>query len=535
MQSRIRRPSLGHALLGLGAALALLGGGCRPTPPQADAAPSTLVILVPSLPDALDPYQASAASDDVIAFNSFEPLVAFNPVGTLDPVLAQSWDASRAGELTVRLKPNLRFHDGSPLDAAAVVACLEAARKPGSPFAARLLDRAELRAGDKDTLTLRASPGGFVSPYALADIPIVKQASGGIPGGTGPYRVTTFTADSTATLRAAEGSAAQPTLTTVTVRRYRGPEDAEEQLLGADPPVLLAPPREVVPMARSHANYRLVTQQANAVIALALDEARDPTPGVGLAQNPFRKPEVRRALRLALDLEALRNGFEGGAVTATQMVPPLCFGFDATLQAPAPALEEARGLLRKAGLPKGFEVRLDLAQEHEALGRALASQLEGVGIRLKLNPLKSERLEGVMENESSLALFAWRPGADPSWALAAALHGRTADGRLGAGNWTGYSDAEVDQKLEAALAGTDPGARREALQGALRRLAGDSAWIPLLVPMRTIVLPKGLTFPARADGRIGLSEARLQREPTPTPPPGRRRQGSDKQASLETR
>jgi peptide/nickel transport system substrate-binding protein len=301
---------------------------------------------------------------------------------------------------------------------------------------------------------------------------------------------------------------------------------------------LLTPPPEVLPMARSNSNYRLVTQPANEVIALALDEARDPTPGVGLPRNPFRKPEVRRALRLALDLEALRKGFEGGALVAKQMVPPSSFGFDPAFETPAAGLEEARALLRKAGLPKGFEVRLDLGQEHVALGRALASQLLVVGIRVKLNPLKAERLPGVMEDESSLALFSWKPGTDPAWALGADMHTRTADRRLGAGNWTGYSNAELDREIEKALVSAEPGARREALQAALRRLSGDSAWIPLLVPMSRMVMPKGLTFPARADGRIGLSEARLEREPTPTPPPGRRRQASEKRAmiaSLETR
>jgi peptide/nickel transport system substrate-binding protein len=508
--------------------LSLLGA-CRPHQPE-PSPPDRLVALVPALPESLDPFQDTAGAGDLVFFNAYEPLMAFAPSGALEAVLAESWSSSGGGELTVRLKPNLRFQDGTPLEATHVAASLDAARKAGSRFAARLADVAEVRAGDRGAVVLRAVAGGALRPESLADIPIVKLVPGGIPGGTGPYRVTAFTAGESATLAAAEGRAARPALAQVLVRRFHSAEDVQKDILGPEPRLVVAPPHEVVALARSHEDYRVVTQPANEVIALAMDLARDPTPGVGLPTNPFRKPQVRRALRLALDREALRKALEGGGLPATQMAPPMTFGFDPLLEPSAARVDEARSLLREAGLARGFEVRLDLAQEHEGLGRAVAGQLEGVGIRVKLNPLKAPQLPDVMLYESSLALYSWTPGADPTWALRAGMRTRVLDRGPGDENWTGYSDGDVDRGIEKALSAAEPAARREALQAVFRKLAEDSAWVPLLVPNAIVVLPKGLTYPARADGRILLAEARLEAKPTPIPLGTRRRQVSENRA-----
>jgi peptide/nickel transport system substrate-binding protein len=227
-------------------------------------------------------------------------------------------------------------------------------------------------------VVLRAVASGALPPQCLADIPIVKLTPGGIPAGTGPYRVTEFTAGESATLAAAEGQATKPSLARVTIRRSRGPDDVQRALLGPEPPLVVSPPHEVLALARSH--DVIGCRRSRAWIALSMDLGRDPSPGVGLPRNPFRRPEVRRALGLALDREALRKSLEGGGLGATQMAPPAAFGFDPSLAPAAPRLDEARSLLRAAGLPRGFEVRLDLAIEHEAVARALLPQLEGVGI-----------------------------------------------------------------------------------------------------------------------------------------------------------
>src|SRR5262245_28877931 len=179
-------PASWFAALSLTSRLAI-ATSCRERPPL-PATKDSLLILVPALPEAFDPFADSVGSGDIVYFNVFEPLLRSSPTGELEAVLAQSWDASKPGELSVRLKPNLRFHDGTPVGAKEVAASLEAARTSGSSVAVRLADVAEVRPGEGDTVLLRAASGASLTPQVLADVPIVKPAPGGIPGGTGAYR-----------------------------------------------------------------------------------------------------------------------------------------------------------------------------------------------------------------------------------------------------------------------------------------------------------------------------------------------------------
>jgi peptide/nickel transport system substrate-binding protein len=210
-------------------------------------------------------------------------------------------------------------------------------------------------------------------------------------------------------------------------------------------------------------------------------------------------------------------------------------GYDPLLEPSMPRPDEARSLLRGAGLPKGFEVRLDFAAADEDVARAVTAQLAAVGVRVKPNPLRADLLRDVVEQESSLALYSWSPGLDDTLALRAGMHTQDLARGFGSQNWFGFSDPEVDRGIEKALLSNDATARRDLERAALRRLSEDSAWIPLILPSSTVVMPKNLTYPARPDGAILLAEARLEPEPTPIPLGTKKRVQPDKVASLETR
>jgi peptide/nickel transport system substrate-binding protein len=509
----MRRTRVGAALLTL--AVLATTPACRPRP--SDGLPSALTVLVPALPVAIDPFQDLPSAGDIIFCNVFQPLLRLGPLGVLEPVLAESW-ASKPGELTVQLKAGIRLHDGSLLDASQVVASLDAARQPGSRFAVRFANVTEVRANGSRSVLLGAAGGAVLAPQLLADVPIRgPRPANGLPPGSGPYRIGTFTPGELTILEATAAEAGGPQLTHVTIRRFRSSEEIQVAIGGFEPPLVLGAPADVALVNSSDA-YRVVREPGTSVLSLFLDVARDPTPGIGLPKNPLRNASVRQALRRTLERGKLQASLPGGSTISTELVPPASFGFDPAIEVPAASIDEAKALLRAAGLATGFDVRLDLGLEQEALGHALAAQLETVGIRAKLNPLRPEALRTVMQNESSLALAAWTPGPDAAFGLRQRVHSRREPG-LGQENGTGYSDADVDRQIEAALAASDPGARKAALQATLGKLSQDSAWIPLLIPTTVSVLPRGLTYPARLDGAVMLAEAHLEPPPSPTPRP----------------
>ncbi len=125
-------PRTGARALAALVAAASLAAGCGGTgepaaAPAAGASRGTLVIAVPRLAGELDPLLAASPWDALVARQAFEPLVErlWPPYGqgAPEPGLARRLSAARGqAEWRLRLRPGVRFQDGSLLSAGAVLA-----------------------------------------------------------------------------------------------------------------------------------------------------------------------------------------------------------------------------------------------------------------------------------------------------------------------------------------------------------------------------------------------------------------------------
>src|SRR5262249_26540932 len=116
---------------------------------------------------------------------SLEGLARAGEDGRMQPRLAESWTPRSDGRaLVVKLRPNVKFHDGSPLDAAAVAAILpESLRASHAPAWENV---ESIRATDANTVEiLLKAPSPFFLEALEADI----QKPGKTPIGTGPFVV----------------------------------------------------------------------------------------------------------------------------------------------------------------------------------------------------------------------------------------------------------------------------------------------------------------------------------------------------------
>ena len=85
--------------------------------------PADLVIINGKEPESLDPAIISGQADGRIVTSLFEGLVRYNSrTGKPEPGLAESWEISPDGRIyRFRLRPNLRWSDGNPLEAQDIV------------------------------------------------------------------------------------------------------------------------------------------------------------------------------------------------------------------------------------------------------------------------------------------------------------------------------------------------------------------------------------------------------------------------------
>lgn len=139
--------------------------------------------------NSLNPYTCNNTTNQNLTNLLYEPLFQQSPTFETESCLAQSCTTAGGTRWTLTLQTGVTFWNGEELDAADVVASLEAARQPDSIYAQRLAPLEDLEQTGENTLTFTWSePLGDLTP--LLDIPIVQSGTQeeDLPTGTGPYQ-----------------------------------------------------------------------------------------------------------------------------------------------------------------------------------------------------------------------------------------------------------------------------------------------------------------------------------------------------------
>lgn len=183
-------------------------------------------------PASFDPVAVRSHADAAVVSLLFDSLYDVGPDGVVYPQLAAALPDVQADRARITLRPELRFHDGTPLTAVDVVATL--ARVRASAAAGWLMTSITditvdgddvvlmMAAPRKDLARVLATPWTAVTPRGLAP---KKDA----PIGSGPFRLVARKRDRLE-LEAWEGhSAGRPYLDKLTLRWFDAAED-EAQL-----------------------------------------------------------------------------------------------------------------------------------------------------------------------------------------------------------------------------------------------------------------------------------------------------------------
>src|SRR5262245_65471126 len=120
----VRRVAFGLVALGLVAALAV--------PVAAQKRGGTLTIVRPTDPVSLDPNLETTAPGAWVYFNMLEGLLTLDEKMQVKPLLATSYEIMSPTKVRFKLRPGVKFHDGTPFNAAAVKFTFDRALK-GTP------------------------------------------------------------------------------------------------------------------------------------------------------------------------------------------------------------------------------------------------------------------------------------------------------------------------------------------------------------------------------------------------------------------
>jgi peptide/nickel transport system substrate-binding protein len=390
------RLALAAAILALSACqVAPVPGLATPVPTPAGGVDAGGSFRVAISGDAatLDPWNASDANAMLVTRQIFETLVDYEPGGfKIVPKLAESWSVSSDGRSwTFVLRRGVKFHDGTQLDAAAVVLNFDRARQAAHPLRgpagadrfrayAALVEGfddasviARLEAKDSGTVVITTKmPFGplladlampsfaIVSPKSMRDDPAgwSTPASSGASG-TGPFvfRPGEWQPGQQIALErnAAywmkdQGGALLPYADRVVFRVIRDETTRIAELRSGSIDAVRDLTISALPTVKADPNLQLIARATFNVMYL----------GIAGTAGPFDKVEVRRAIAMAIDKPLLATVLYGGVGRpASQLLAPAMLGYDdSVVEFYRYDAAAAKRLLADAGLPSGFTTEL---------------------------------------------------------------------------------------------------------------------------------------------------------------------------------
>jgi peptide/nickel transport system substrate-binding protein len=463
-----------------------------------------------------DPHARNTVGAYEVLSTIYEPLVSLDRAMRPAPALAVSWETPDLLTWVFRLRPGVRFHDGSPLTAEDVAASLRRSLSDERlEMRSYLSGVAEVTARGLNAVVVRTLRPNAQLASRLHFVLIVPRGSTAESlarraNGTGPYAVAGW-APSSLTLQRNESYWGHPPgFTRVRIDFGIASATAAEAIAEERYDVLDATQR-AEEAARRSTHYRIVEQENIFLRHLAFDVGRERTPFCPGTTNPFRKREVREAVSLALDRDRLAATAGAGARPANQLVPREVFGHDPRLPRLEPDPGRARALLGRAGFANGFDVVLHRGG-FGAASELVKAQLADVGIRVRIESLQSAAFFDALKARklSFWIVASGCPTGDGLELLETSFHSPGPEG-LGVDNYGGYRSPDLDRGILEAGGLFDMRTRQVAVQGLLERVLEERVWIPLYHDRGALLLVKGLLYEPRADGYLRLAD--LRRDP----------------------
>jgi peptide/nickel transport system substrate-binding protein len=482
-------------------------------------------------PTSMDPHYHNLTPNNAIAREIFDRLVMPNENQQLEPGLAVSWKPVDETTWEFKLREGVKFHDGSPFTADDVVFTFErapnVAQSPSS-FGTYLKGK-KIAKVDDFTVHITTEKPYPLMPNDMSTLSIIskKHGQGATTGeynsgvaaiGTGAYKLVEWVPGDRLILERNDNYwGVKPEWSKVVIKPIKSGPSRVAALLAGDVEFIDSVPTTDITQLAKNADLNLSQGASNRVIYLHMDQFRDASPFVkandgGEMMNALKDLRVRQAISKAINRPAIvEHVMEGVAIPAGQLLPKGFFGVSKNLQPENHDPQGAKQLLADVGLADGFQLTIhgpnDRYINDAKIAEAIAQMLTRIGIKTSVETMpksvyfkRASRGGPDKSPEFSFILVGWGAGSgEASSPLKSLLHTYDKSRGFGASNRGRYSNPEVDQLVEQALATVDDAERQELLARATDIAVDDLGIIPLHYQVNTWASRKGLTYPARTD------------------------------------
>ncbi|WP_293434963.1 ABC transporter substrate-binding protein [Piscinibacter sp.] len=462
-------------------------------------------------PQTMDPHSQNESMTNMMNGQVYEKLVNRDKQLGIVPALATEWQQVSPTLWRFKLRPGVRFHDGTPFNADDVVFSMERGAAPTSTINQYATAVGKPRKVDDLTVEFQLAAPNPIFLQHLETLWIMSKVwseknrvtrpldfknkeesyAGLNANGTGPYMLVS---------RA-------PGIKTVYKRnpnwwgRFEGNvqeivytpigNDATRlaALVSGEIDFVLDPAPRDIARLRNTAGVKIIDGPENRIVFIGMDQFRDKllygsVPG---DRNPFKDQRVRRAMYQAIDIETMKTKLMNGLAVPTGGLTPSPLGSynDPEIEGRLPYdLAAARKLMAEAGFADGFEVTLDCPNNRyindEEICIALAGMWAQLKIKVKVNAQpRATYFPKLEKQDTSLYMLGWGGAiTDAETTFTPVLRNR---GEKGVGYWNfgGVKNDKFDALAAQSSVEPDAKKREGLIKAALREYKEQVHVIPL--------------------------------------------------------
>jgi peptide/nickel transport system substrate-binding protein len=472
--------------------------------------------------DTLDPTFSGTAGTRILLTNMCEKLYDLDESGAVVPQLAAALPAVDGLDMTIKLREGVKFNDGTPFDAAAVVKTLERHRThPESKRAGELGSVASAAAPDASTVKLTLSKpdasllgalsdraGMILSPAKLDEL---GDDFTKFPVCVGPFKfVERVVGDHTTLERSSDYYDAEHVyLDKITIKPIADETIRSANLKSGDLQVVDRLATTDVAAFKGDPQFVVVDRTSNAYSSLNVNiaNANGMQGKPGPVTDPLSDAKLREAFELSLDRDQINQiVYTGLQLSGCGPLTPASSYYSDPGCAKRD-IERAKSLVAETGAKTPIHVGLNMQATpvNTRLGELIQTEAAEAGFEIELIPLdNATAFQNQLDGKFDLSLGRWSGRVDPDGNIYRFHH------TTGSDNYAKVSDPQIDQLLDRA---------RTEFDFATRKATYDEV-IKLIIARRNVITfqheqlysahtAKLQGFQLYADGMPRLSHAYL--------------------------
>jgi peptide/nickel transport system substrate-binding protein len=500
MIARTTAVSAGVAGLALYGPGTILRAAAQDATPAAGASPSADITPDPNAkpggrlkvglqadPTAFDAQLQSLTAIWHVNEHMYNRITRVKPDLTLEPELAESIEISADGiTYTIKLRPGVKFHDGSDLKASDVVFTYKRLVDPAtaSPSAADLDSMADITAPDDATvvITLKTPDASFMGSMAGGDLCILSEAVGKannnnfaeVVVGTGPFVYKDYVPNTSVTMDKNPNywETGLPLLDGIDFTIAATESSRTSALVSGTVDFIEYAPLADIDTTFGKGSGYTVTGSSNTNIRFL---------AMNLRKTPFDNPKVRQAIAKVIDRGPIiaSPALFGHGTPVEGLFPPDNWAGLTDPIAP-PDIAGAKQLMADAGFADGFKTKITSWAQYTFLNAAatvIQEQLKAINIDAELNFVENDTMnqQVYVDYDFEIAVTGDSGFLDPN-TICLNYFKSTSSGNISA-----YKNDQVDKWIAEGIVETDQAKRAEIYKNIQKQLLVDLPWVNLFV------------------------------------------------------